>query len=45
MLFADLKGSLDLSERIDPEQWHAILDRLFQMLADGVHRFEGAEVA
>src|SRR5262249_42756919 len=25
----------------DPEQWHKILDRFFQILSDGVHRFEG----
>src|SRR5512135_369567 len=24
-----------------PEEWHNILDRFFQILADGVHRFEG----
>ncbi len=41
MLFADVKGSMDLQEKIDPEQWHRILDRFFQILADGVHRFEG----
>jgi class 3 adenylate cyclase len=36
-----VKGSTDLAERVDPEQWHAVLDRFFQILADGVHRFEG----
>jgi class 3 adenylate cyclase/tetratricopeptide (TPR) repeat protein len=41
VLFADVKGSMELSEGIDPEEWHAILDRFFQILADGVHRFEG----
>ena len=41
VLFADVKGSLELAEQLDPEQWHAILDRFFQILADGVHRFEG----
>jgi class 3 adenylate cyclase len=41
VLFADVKGSMELSERIDPEEWHAILDRFFQILTDGVHRFEG----
>jgi class 3 adenylate cyclase/tetratricopeptide (TPR) repeat protein len=41
VLFADLKGSLDLAERLDPERWHAILDRFLQILAEGVHRFEG----
>ena len=41
VLFADVKGSMDLAEGLDPEAWHAILDRFFQILADGVHRFEG----
>ncbi len=41
MLFADVKGSLDLAARVDPEEWHRIMDRFFQILANGVHRFEG----
>ena len=41
VLFADVKGSMELQEGVDPEEWHAILDRFFQVLADGVHRFEG----
>jgi class 3 adenylate cyclase/tetratricopeptide (TPR) repeat protein len=41
VLFADVEGSMDLQESIDLEQWHQIVDRFFQILADGVHRFEG----
>jgi class 3 adenylate cyclase len=41
VLFADVKGSMELAGSLDPEQWHAILDRFFTILADGVHRFEG----
>jgi len=41
VLFADVKGSMELAEQLDPEEWHGILDRFFQILADGVHRFEG----
>src|SRR5262245_15341417 len=41
VLFADVKGSMDLAEQVDAEEWHAILDRFFQLLAEGVHRFEG----
>jgi class 3 adenylate cyclase len=41
VLFADVKGSMALSEGADPEQWHGILDGFFGVLADGVHRFEG----
>jgi class 3 adenylate cyclase len=41
VLFGDVKGSMDLSENVDPEEWHRILDRFFSILAEGVHRFEG----
>ncbi len=41
VLFADVKGSMDLAEQLDPEAWHGIMDRFFHLLADGVHRFEG----
>ena len=41
VLFADVKGSLELAGQLDPEEWHGILDRFFQILGDGVHRFEG----
>ncbi|MBI4518718.1 MAG: AAA family ATPase [Deltaproteobacteria bacterium] len=41
VLFADVKGSMELAEQLDPEERHAILDRFFAILTDGVHRFEG----
>src|SRR5207245_3085757 len=41
VLFADVKGSMELAERLDPEAWHRIMDRFFALLAEGVHRFEG----
>src|SRR5438445_5265544 len=41
VLFADVKGSMELAEQVDPEEWHKILDRFFTILAEGVHRFEG----
>jgi class 3 adenylate cyclase len=41
VLFADVKGSMDLAEQVDPEDWHKIMDRFFAILSDGVHRFEG----
>ena len=40
VLFADVKGSMELAEQLDPEEWHGIMDRFFHLLADGVHRFE-----
>ena len=41
VLFADVARSMELAERVDPEEWHRLLDRLFQVLAGGVHRYEG----
>lgn len=41
VLFADVKGSMELAEQVDPEDWHAILDNFFRILAGGIHRFEG----
>ena len=38
VLFADVKGSMDLAEQADPEEWHKIMDRFFAILSDGVHR-------
>ncbi len=29
VLFADVKGSMDLAEQVDPEEWHKIMDRFF----------------
>jgi class 3 adenylate cyclase/tetratricopeptide (TPR) repeat protein len=41
VLFADVKSSMELAEQVDPEEWHKILESFFQILNDGVHRFEG----
>ena len=41
VFFADVKGSMALAEQLDPEEWHRILERFFEILTDGVHRFEG----
>ena len=41
VLFADVKGSMELAEQMDPEAWSAIMQRFFTILADGVGRFEG----
>ena len=45
MLFADVKGSMDLAEQVDPEEWHTIMDRFFAILSEGVHRFEGTSTS
>jgi class 3 adenylate cyclase len=41
ILFADVRGSTELASERDPEEWHRIMDRFFQILAEGVHRVEG----
>jgi hypothetical protein len=41
VLFADVKGSIELAGQLDPEEWHRILERFFEILTEGVHRFEG----
>ena len=33
VLFADVERSMELAERVDPEEWHRLLDRLFRILA------------
>ncbi len=41
VLFADVRGSMELAGSVDPEEWHRLLDRFFEILAEGVHRYEG----
>ena len=41
VLVADVKGSMNLQEDLDPEEWAGIMDRYVRLLADGVHRFGG----
>jgi class 3 adenylate cyclase/tetratricopeptide (TPR) repeat protein len=41
VLFADVQGSMDLSEQVDPDEWRQIMQRFFSLLSDGVRRFEG----
>jgi class 3 adenylate cyclase len=41
VLFADVKGSMGLAEQLGAEEWHRILERFFEILTEGVHRFEG----
>jgi class 3 adenylate cyclase len=41
VLFADLKGSMDLAEGLDPEEWAEVMDRFFSICAEAVTRFEG----
>jgi class 3 adenylate cyclase/tetratricopeptide (TPR) repeat protein len=41
VLFADVKGSMEMAEQTDPEEWRRIMQRFFELLCEGVHRFEG----
>jgi class 3 adenylate cyclase len=41
VLFADVRGSTLLAEAVDPEEWHGIMDRCFQLILEQVHRYQG----
>ncbi len=41
VLFADVAGFTPMSERLDPEDVHEIMDGCFRLLMDEIHRFEG----
>src|SRR5208337_2822350 len=40
-LFADIKGSMDLMERLDPEEARAIVDPALKLMIDAMHRYDG----
>jgi class 3 adenylate cyclase/tetratricopeptide (TPR) repeat protein len=40
-LFADIKGSMDLIEDLDPEDARAIVDPALKLMVDAVHRYGG----
>jgi class 3 adenylate cyclase/tetratricopeptide (TPR) repeat protein len=41
VLFTDVSGFTAMSEKLDPEDVHAIMDRAFEIILDTVHRYEG----
>jgi class 3 adenylate cyclase/tetratricopeptide (TPR) repeat protein len=41
VMFSDVSGFTAMSERLDPEEVHAIMDRAFQVIIEAVHRYEG----
>jgi class 3 adenylate cyclase/tetratricopeptide (TPR) repeat protein len=41
VLFADVSGFTEMSERMDPEEVHGIMDRAFEVILDAVHFYEG----
>jgi len=41
VLFADVANYTSISERLDPEEIHQIMDGCFKILMDEIHRYEG----
>ena len=41
VLFADIKGSTKLLEKLDPEEAQKIIDPVLHIMMDAVHRYEG----
>jgi class 3 adenylate cyclase/tetratricopeptide (TPR) repeat protein len=41
VLFADVSGFTSLSERLDPEEVHALINRAFELMLAEIHRYEG----
>src|SRR5215467_16056790 len=41
VMFADVSGFTAMSERLDPEEVHAIMDRAFEAILGAVHHYEG----
>jgi len=40
-LFADIKGSTELMEDLDPEEARVIIDPVLKLMIDAVHRYDG----
>jgi len=40
-LFADIKGSMDLMEDLDPEEARALVDPAIKLMIDAAHRYDG----
>src|SRR5712692_6684012 len=40
-LFADIKGSTELIEDLDPEEARAIIDPALKLMIDAAHRYDG----
>src|SRR5215470_11759093 len=41
VMFSDVSGFTAMSEKLDPEDVHGIMDRVFEVILDSVHRHEG----
>jgi len=42
VLFADVANYTSISEKLDPEEVHQIMDGCFKLLMDEIHRYEGS---
>src|SRR5437870_654508 len=41
VMFSDVSGFTAMSEKLDPEEVHTIMDRAFEVILNAVHRYEG----
>jgi class 3 adenylate cyclase len=41
VLFADVSDFTSISEKLDPEEVHQMMNRCFKILMDEIHRHEG----
>jgi class 3 adenylate cyclase/tetratricopeptide (TPR) repeat protein len=41
VLFADVSGFTSISERLDPEEVHGLMNRAFERMLAAIHRYEG----
>src|SRR5437870_4056619 len=41
VMFSDVSGFTAMSEKLDPEEVHSIMDRAFEVILGAVHRYEG----
>jgi class 3 adenylate cyclase/tetratricopeptide (TPR) repeat protein len=41
VMFSDVSGFTAMSEKLDPEDVHAIMDRVFEVILNAVHHYEG----
>ncbi len=41
LLFSDVKGSTQMAENLDPEEWVGIMEGAFEVLIEPIYRYEG----
>ncbi len=44
ILFCDVKGSTAMAEKLDPEEWAEIMNKVFEHLIGPIYRYEGTVV-